>query len=58
VLVITVSEALLTPIKYGRFLTDQIANAAIVNIEDSGHLSPVEKPDDVVQAIRAFIRTQ
>jgi len=57
VLVMTASEDLLTPIKYGRFLTDRIANAAMVNIEDAGHLSPIEKPDDVARAIRAFIRT-
>jgi len=57
VLVMTASEDLLTPIKYGQFLRDRIPNAAMVNIEDAGHLSPIEKPDNVASAIRAFIRT-
>jgi len=57
VLVMTASEDLLTPIKYGQFLADQIDTATIANIDDAGHLSPVEQPENVVRAICDFIET-
>ncbi len=57
VLVMTASDDMLTPVKYGQFLADQIATAGMVTIENAGHLSPVERPDDVAQAILSFIRT-
>jgi len=55
VLVMTASDDQLTPIKYGRFLADEIEHAVIANIEDAGHLSPVEKPDHVSKAISDFM---
>ncbi len=55
VLVITAAEDQLTPVKYGRFLADKINGAEIVNIEDAGHLSPMEKPEAVTQAIDDFL---
>lgn len=57
VLVMTASEDMMTPIKHGQFLADRITSSAMVNIEDAGHLSPVEKPEDVAQAICDFIET-
>jgi pimeloyl-ACP methyl ester carboxylesterase len=56
VLVLTASDDLLTPPKYGTFLKDKIKNAELVNIEDAGHLSPLEKPDEVNDAIKDFLR--
>ena len=55
VLVLTASDDLLTPPKYGAFLKDKIKNAELVNIEDAGHLSPLEKPDVVNDAIKDFL---
>ncbi len=54
VLVLTASEDQLTPAKYGTFLSDRIRNASLVNIEDAGHLSPLEKPEEVTRALREF----
>ena len=55
VLVMTASDDQLTPVKYGRFLADGIESASMANIKDAGHLSPVEQPDDVTNAIRNFL---
>ncbi len=55
VLVITASDDQLTPVKYGRFLAENIKNTTIVNIEDAGHLSPVEKPEEISGVIHDFI---
>jgi len=55
VLVMTASDDQLTPVKYGRFLADGIESASMANIADAGHLSPVEQPDDVSNAIRDFL---
>ena len=55
VMVMTASDDQLTPVKYGQFLADNIESAFTVNIEDAGHLSPVEQPDDVSNAIRGFL---
>ncbi|MFO8240060.1 MAG: alpha/beta fold hydrolase [Dissulfuribacterales bacterium] len=55
VLVLTASDDQLTPVKFGKYLAEQISGAAISNIEDAGHLSPIEKPEEVSQAIRGFL---
>ncbi|MCP4113996.1 MAG: alpha/beta fold hydrolase [Desulfobacteraceae bacterium] len=56
VLVMTADEDNLTPSKYGEFLAGNIKGAVHVGIRDAGHLSPVEKPDDVNAAIHNFTR--
>jgi 3-oxoadipate enol-lactonase len=55
VLVLTASDDNVTPAKYGIFLEKNIKNAKLVNIEDAGHLSPVEKPHQVNRSIRDFL---
>jgi pimeloyl-ACP methyl ester carboxylesterase len=55
ILVLTASEDRLTPVKYGTFLADHIRNSSIVHIEDAGHLSPMEKPQEITQAILEFV---
>ncbi len=55
VLVLTATDDNLTPFKYGTFLEKNIKNAKLVNIEDAGHLSPIEKPHKVNKAIRDFL---
>jgi len=55
VLVMTASDDLLTPVKYGRFLADRIPGAVITTMENAGHLSPIEKPETVSKAIFHFL---
>jgi pimeloyl-ACP methyl ester carboxylesterase len=55
VLVLSAEDDPLTPPKYARYLCDGIPNSKIVNIQKAGHLSPIERPDDVNQAIRGFL---
>lgn len=55
VLVLTASEDRLTPVKYGNYLAEHIPNSRLVHIEDAGHLSPMEQPEAVAQAIRDFV---
>ena len=55
VLVLAANHDSITPFKYGTFLERNIKNASLVTIEDAGHLSPLEKPDKVSEAIRDFL---
>ncbi len=55
VLVFTASEDKMTPPKYGLYLADHIERSTLVNIEDAGHLSPMEQPEAVSRAIRDFV---
>jgi len=55
VLVLTASDDNVTPVKYGIFLEKNIKNAKLVNIEDAGHLSPIEKPHEVNRSIQDFL---
>lgn len=56
VLVLTASEDRLTPAKYGKYLAEHIARSVLVHIEEAGHLSPMEKPEEVTGAVREFVR--
>lgn len=55
VLVLTASDDRMTPGKYGAYLADRIEGSSLVNIEDAGHLSPMEKPLEVTRAIADFV---
>jgi len=55
VLIITASDDKMTPLKYGAFLADRIEGSSLVVIADAGHLSPMEKPEEVTRAIRDFV---
>ncbi len=55
VLVLTGADDKMTPVKYGAFLADRIAGSTLVNIADAGHLSPMEKPEEVTRAIEDFV---
>lgn len=46
----------MTPPKYGRYLADQLNNSQFVIVEGAAHLSPMEHPNEVNQAITDFIR--
>jgi len=56
VLVMTARDDVLTPAKYGKYLGEQISGATVQSIEDAGHLSPLEKPDEINKAIRQFLQ--
>ncbi|NKQ36854.1 MAG: alpha/beta fold hydrolase [Chloroflexi bacterium] len=55
-LVISGSEDVMTPSKYGRYLADHIPHAEFVLIENAGHMMALEQPDEVATAvIRQFL---
>ena len=56
VLVLSAEDDLLTPPKYAQFLCKGIPGSKNVHIARAGHLSPVEQPDAVNQAIREFLK--
>lgn len=55
VLVLTGNDDNVTPLKYGIYLEKNLKNAELVNIEDAGHFSPIEKPHEVNKSIRDFL---
>jgi pimeloyl-ACP methyl ester carboxylesterase len=55
VLVISAEDDKMTPPKYAQFLEDGIPNAARIHIHDAGHISPMEKPQEVNRAIIEFL---
>jgi pimeloyl-ACP methyl ester carboxylesterase len=55
VLILTASDDVLTPAKYGEHLEATITDARRHSIADAGHLSPMERPDAVNQEIKRFI---
>jgi pimeloyl-ACP methyl ester carboxylesterase len=57
VLVLTASNDKMTPTKYGTYLASHIRRSTIVNIEDAGHLSPMEQPEQVTRAILEFVES-
>jgi pimeloyl-ACP methyl ester carboxylesterase len=56
VLVLTATDDVLTPAKYGRHMGEKIVGATVHSVEDAGHLSPLEKPDEVNRAIQHFLK--
>jgi len=56
VLVIVGDEDNITPAKYGEYLHQHIGGAQLKTIAEAGHLSPLEKPEEVSQIIRDFIK--
>lgn len=42
---------LMTPLKYSKFLADNIPNAALKTFEGAGHMLPVEQPAEMARAI-------
>jgi len=55
VLVVSGAEDQLTPPKYSDFLEAHIPGAVRARIQGAGHLMPVEQPEAVNQALRAFV---
>jgi pimeloyl-ACP methyl ester carboxylesterase len=44
----------LTPIKYSRFLAEQMPNAQLTIVEGAGHMVMLERPEETVSALREF----
>lgn len=53
-LVLGASEDRLTPLKYSRYLAEQIKNARLEIIEGAGHMMTLEKPEAVNRYIEQF----
>lgn len=54
-LVIVGRQDLVTPLKHARQMASDIANARLEVIEDSGHMTPLEKPAEVSAALRRWL---
>jgi pimeloyl-ACP methyl ester carboxylesterase len=46
----------LTPLDRHEEMAERIPKAKLVVIEDCGHLPPLEKPDEVTDALRAWLQ--
>jgi len=55
VLVLTAEEDRLSPVKYGRYLAEHIENSFYVEIPAAGHMSPLEKTEEVNRELRKFL---
>jgi pimeloyl-ACP methyl ester carboxylesterase len=55
VLVLTAEDDRLSPVKYGRYLAEHIENAVYVEIPAAGHMSPVEKTEEVNRELKRFL---
>jgi len=55
VLVVNGDEDAVTPPKYGQYLQKGIPNAGLTSIAEVGHMSPIEKPEQVSRLIREFL---
>jgi len=54
-LVISATADQLTPLKYGTYLQEHIANAQLAVIEGAGHMAMLERPAQVTQTIQDFL---
>lgn len=54
-LVIAGTADQLTPVKYARFLVQQIAGADLLTVEGAGHMVMLERPTGVTQAVQGFL---
>jgi pimeloyl-ACP methyl ester carboxylesterase len=54
-LVITGAADRMTPVKYARFLAQNIRGAQLVLLEDAGHMVMLERPQEVAEAVARFV---
>ena len=50
------ADDLMTPARHGRALARHAANGRFVSVPDAGHAAPIERPEAVAAALRAFWR--
>ena len=53
-LIVSATNDLLTPPKYGRYLHDHISNSTLHLIENAGHMMALEKPGEFMKGVAAF----
>ena len=46
----------LTPLKYHQYLEEQMPDCSLAIIEDAGHWSFIEKPDEFLAALQAYLK--
>ncbi len=56
-LVLGASDDRLTPLKYSRYLAENIKNSRLEIIENSGHMMMLEKPAEVNKHIEQFVKS-
>lgn len=56
VLIIVGSEDKVTPMSAAKRMADELPSAEIVEIPNAGHLSPIEQPEVVNQAMQTFLK--
>jgi len=54
-LIICGAEDVMTPPKFSRFLKEQISNARLHILEQSGHMVTLEQPEKVVELLKQFM---
>lgn len=54
-LVIVGQDDVMTPVKYSRYLADNIPNARLEIIDDAGHMVMIEQPDRFNAAVDSFL---
>ncbi len=47
----------LTPVKYSQFFKEYVKNSTMTVVKDAGHMSMLEKPEEVNHAIKEFIKS-
>lgn len=57
VLVMAAADDVSTPVKYGKWLHENIKGSQFVQIENAGHFSPLEQPEKVNAAIIDFLKS-
>ena len=55
VLVLCGEQDALTPLQKHRELAEMIASARLVSVPDSGHMTPIEQPRAVTDALRSWL---
>lgn len=55
-LVISADQDVLTPVKFGRYLQENLPQAKLEIISGAGHMMMLEKPEEVNQSISRFLR--
>jgi pimeloyl-ACP methyl ester carboxylesterase len=58
VLVVSAEDDRLTPPKYAEFLVSQIPRSSRAHIPEAGHFAPIERPQEVNDAITDFLDAQ
>jgi len=55
-LVLSAEEDVMTPVKYGKYLFDNISKVHLEIIKKAGHMMMIEQPEQVNRAIEAFVK--